>query len=139
MLGFDTCYDNDRADRAIRAQAAAERRIVLTRDRQLLICRDVTHGCYVHALKPEAQLREVVDRLQLAALARPFTRCLCCNAALEAVEKSAVLARLPPRVARAQHSFKRCPACERVYWPGDHHRRMSEALSAVLAYGRETR
>jgi hypothetical protein len=133
MLGFDTCYDNRAADRDIRAQAAAEHRIILTRDRQLLICRDVTHGCYVHALAPEAQLREVVERLQLASRARPFTRCLCCNEALQPVDKAAVLDRLPPAVARRQTSFRRCPSCERVYWPGDHHRRMTEALGAVLS------
>jgi uncharacterized protein with PIN domain len=132
MLGFDTCYDNGAADRDIRAQAAGEHRIVLTRDRQLLICRDVTHGCYVHALKPDEQLREVVDRLHLSARARPFTRCLCCNAALQEVEKAEVLDRLPPAVARRHTRFRRCPSCERVYWPGDHHRRMSEALVAVL-------
>src|SRR5256714_15520622 len=74
MLGFDTLYDNHAADPAIRATATAEARTILSRDRQLLICRDVTHGCYVHALKPAEQLREVVDRLQLAGAARAFTR-----------------------------------------------------------------
>lgn len=132
MLGFDTCFDNGAADRDIRAQAAAEHRIVLSRDRQLLICRDVTHGCYVHAQRPEAQLREVVQRLQLARLARPFTRCLCCNTALQEVDKVDVLERLPPAVVRGQSRFTRCPSCARVYWPGDHHRRMSAAMAAVL-------
>jgi uncharacterized protein with PIN domain len=133
MLGFDTLYDNHAADRDIRDTAAAEHRTILSRDRQLLICRDVTHGCYVHALKPAEQLREVVDRLQLARAAKPFTRCLCCNVVLEPVAKADVLDRLPPAVASGQSSFKRCPACERVYWPGDHFRRMSESLSEVLA------
>jgi len=132
MLGFDTLYDNHAADRAIRDTAAGEGRTILSRDRQLLICRDVTHGCYVHALKPAEQLREVVERLQLAGAARPFTRCLCCNVELAPVDKDAVLERLPPAVARGQTSFRRCPSCERVYWPGDHLRRMSEALADVL-------
>jgi uncharacterized protein with PIN domain len=133
MLGFDTLYDNHAADRAIRATAAADGRTILSRDRQLLICRDVTHGCYVHALKPAGQLREVVVRLQLAGAARPFTRCLCCNVVLEAVRKADVLERLPPAVATGQTQFKRCPACDRVYWPGDHFKRMSAALADVLA------
>jgi len=132
MLGFDTRYDNRARDADIRAEAAAEHRIVLSRDRQLLICRDVTHGCYVHALRPAAQLREVVDRLQLRALARPFTRCLCCNAALEPVDAAEVRERLPPAVAARHASLRRCPSCARVYWPGDHHRRMSEALAEAL-------
>jgi uncharacterized protein len=132
MLGFDTLYDNHAHDADIRRRAAEEHRIIMTRDRQLLICRDVTHGCYVHALKPPEQLREIVERLQLGGKARPFTRCLCCNVALEAVEKAAVLERLPPAVAAGQTQFRRCAACDRVYWPGDHYKRMSAMLGDLL-------
>jgi uncharacterized protein len=135
MLGLDTLYDNRAADADIRRRAARESRTILTRDRQLLICRDVTHGCYVHALKPPEQLEEVVERLQLMRQARPFTRCLCCNDPLAPVDKSEVLALLPPAVAARQQWFKRCPTCLRVYWPGDHWRRMSEMLRGLLPAG----
>jgi len=133
MLGFDTLFDNHAADADIRQRALAEQRTILTRDRQLLICRDVTHGCYVHALQPHAQLREVVERLQLGANARPFTLCLCCNAPLIDVDKASVLPLLPPSVAQHHTQFKRCPVCARVYWPGDPYRRMSEMLRPMLA------
>jgi uncharacterized protein with PIN domain/sulfur carrier protein ThiS len=132
MLGFDTLFDNHAVDADIRSRAAAEHRIILTRDRQLLICRDVTHGCYVHALQPPQQLREVVERLQLAGQSAPFTRCLCCNEPLQPVDKLQVLERLPPAVAAGQEAFKRCPVCERVYWPGDHYRRMRAMLGEVV-------
>lgn len=132
MLGFDTLYDNASADADIRRQALDEARTILTRDRQLLICRDVTHGCYVHALAPMDQLREVVARLQLSRRAQPFSRCLCCNTPLQAVPKADVLAELPPAVAASRDHFKRCPDCRRIYWQGDHYRRMSAALSGVL-------
>lgn len=46
MSGFDTLYDNDFEDGQIAALAAAEQRIVLTRDRELLKRRIVSHGCY---------------------------------------------------------------------------------------------
>ncbi len=133
MLGYDTLFDNHAADEAIRRRAIEESRTILTRDRQLLICRDVTHGCYVHALQPAAQLREVVERLQLGARSRPFTLCLCCNAGLESVAKEAVLDSLPPSVAQHRHEFKRCPMCERVYWQGDHYQRMNEMLRGLLS------
>ncbi|HJV96494.1 MAG TPA: Mut7-C RNAse domain-containing protein, partial [Albitalea sp.] len=133
MLGFDTLYDNAVTDDELRRVAASDGRIILTRDRALLMCRDVTHGCYVHALKPEAQLREVVERLQLMGQAKPFTLCLHCNALLLPTTKAEVAAALPPRVAATQTQFSRCPSCERVYWPGDHYRRMSEMLDGVLS------
>jgi len=132
MMGFDTLYDNHAADDSIRERATRETRTILTRDRQLLICRDVTHGCYVHALRPPEQLKEIVERLQLAGQARPFTRCLCCNDSLMPVDKAEVLEVLPPAVAAGQRLFKRCPTCLRVYWPGDHYRRMSEMLRGLI-------
>lgn len=132
MLGFDTLYRNDYADAAIRACAAAQRRIILTRDRALLKCRDVTHGCYVHAVAPAAQLREVVARCQLESSALPFTRCLHCNLVLDDVDKASVLADIPPTVAASHDVFRRCGGCQRVYWQGNHYRRMTRMLEAVI-------
>jgi uncharacterized protein with PIN domain len=131
MLGFDTLHDNGISDEAIRRLAAAERRIVLTRDRELLKCRDIARGCYVHALKPQAQLREVALRYGLAARARPFSLCLLCNMRLQPVDKTAVAHRLPPQVREQQQTFCRCASCDRVYWAGSHYRRMREALAPL--------
>lgn len=132
MLGFDTLYDNHFHDDAIVAICETDGRIVLTRDRELLKRRTVTHGCYVHALKSEDQLREVVQRLDLARSARPFTRCLHCNALLRAVDKARVLDRLPPRVREHYERFSTCDACGRVYWEGSHWRNMQRVLDGVM-------
>jgi uncharacterized protein with PIN domain len=88
MMGFDTLYDNAFADDEIERLSCADHRIVLTRDRELLKRRDVTHGMYVRALRSTEQLREVFERLHLARSARPFTRCLHCNAGLVSVDKA---------------------------------------------------
>lgn len=133
MLGFDTLYDNGIADHAIRELATHERRIVLTRDRELLKCRDVLRGCFVHAIKPEAQLDEVVRRYGLERHMRPFTLCLHCNLRLETIERSAVAGRVPERIVERYDNFVRCPGCERIYWRGSHWTRMREILSRSLA------
>ena len=135
MLGFDTLYDNGFADDAIAALSEREGRIVLTRDRELLKRRAVTHGCYVHALKSEAQLREIVERLDLARSARPFTLCLHCNVPLRPVEKAAVVERLPPKVREHYTRFSTCDQCGRVYWEGSHWRNMRRMLDGLLAAG----
>jgi hypothetical protein len=132
MLGFDTLYDNHFHDDAIVAIAERDGRIVLTRDRELLKRRAVTHGCYVHALKSEQQLREIVERLDLARSARPFTLCLHCNAPLRAVDKASVLDRLPPKVREHYERFSTCDGCGRVYWEGSHWRNMRRLLEGVL-------
>ncbi|RPI43011.1 MAG: twitching motility protein PilT [Betaproteobacteria bacterium] len=132
MLGFDVVHDNAIADVEIRRMASDERRIVLTRDRELLKCRDILIGCYVRAFKAEEQLREVVRRFGLTEHARPFTRCLRCNTVLEEIEKHRVLSMLPESVARDQQRFYHCRSCGRVYWAGSHYRRMQAALDRML-------
>jgi uncharacterized protein with PIN domain len=132
MLGFDTVHDNRLADETIRTLAAESARIVLTRDRELLKCREIAVGAYVRALAPAAQLSETAARFGLAAHARPFTLCLCCNVAIAPVPKRAVLDRLPEQVARVQEAFYRCPRCNRIYWPGSHYARMREVLARMI-------
>jgi uncharacterized protein with PIN domain len=132
MTGFDTLYDNNFRDDEIERIAAAEGRIVLTRDRELLKRRGITHGCYVRELRSDAQLREIFDRLDLAGSARPFTRCLSCNTRLHAVAKAEVAARLPSGVRERHERFAVCDGCGRVFWEGSHWRRMRERVDALL-------
>jgi uncharacterized protein with PIN domain len=132
MLGFDTLYSNEFTDGQIRVTSRIETRVVLTRDRELLKCRTITHGCFVHSLRPQDQLREVVDRLQLTASARPFTLCLHCNLPLISIDKEAVVDRLPLRVAAVYRRFSWCEGCDRIYWEGSHWRRMRQLLDRSL-------
>jgi uncharacterized protein with PIN domain/molybdopterin converting factor small subunit len=132
LAGFDTLYDNPIHDDEVERLAVGTGRIVLSRDIELLKRRAITHACYVHAQEPWAQLGEVVERLDLASLARPFSLCLECNAPLRPVDKADVLERLPPGVRARHEHFKTCPACGRVYWEGSHWQHMRDRLEAVL-------
>lgn len=131
MLGFDTLYRNDFKDEDIRVISVRDGRVVLTRDRELLKCGDITHGCYVHALRPMDQWKEVVDRLQLQRDAQPFTLCLHCNEPLQQIDKSAVIDLLPAQVAKYYERFCTCPACKRIYWEGSHWKRMRSWLDQL--------
>lgn len=131
MLGFDTLYRNDAQDDELACRSAAEGRVLLTRDRRLLMRRVVAYGCCLRSLEPEEQLGEVARRYALLARARPFTRCLGCNEPLRAVSKAAVLDRLEPLTRRYYQDFAQCPACGKVYWPGSHHERMLARIAAL--------
>ena len=133
MTGFDTLYDNRFLDDEIERLAQVEQRIVLTRDRELLKRRTISHGCYVRALRSEAQLREVFDRLDLAGSMQPFTRCLSCNAPLQPIDKAQVLAQLPEQVRARHERFSTCPRCGRIFWEGTHLRRMRELVESLPA------
>lgn len=135
LTGFDTLYDNHYDDAELVAIATREGRIALTRDRELLKRRELTHGCFVHALKPEQQATEIFQRLDLARSARPFSLCLECNAPLRPIDKADVAHRLPADV-RARHvRFSTCDQCQRVFWEGSHWQRMQAIVTRLLACG----
>jgi len=129
MMGFDTLHNNALADDEIARIALAQHRVVLTRDRDLLKRRSISHGCYVRALRPQQQLREIFERLHLARSARPFTLCPACNAALHAIDKSQVERLLPPGVREQYTHFARCEVCGRVLWEGEHWQRVQALLA----------
>ena len=133
MLGFDTVFDARLTDRELAALAADQRRVLLSRDRDLLMHRVVTHGCYIRAIEPRIQLREIVGRLDLYRSINAFTRCMECNAVLRMVPKRDVLARLPEGTDKYYERFAVCTACDKVYWEGSHHRRMSGLIDELLA------
>lgn len=135
LAGFDTLYDNNYPDDEIEALAASEQRIVLTRDRELLKRRTITHGCYVRALKPQMQLREIFERLDLAASARPFRLCLSCNAPLHAIERDEARERVPEGVFERQARFVTCDVCRRVFWEGSHWQRMRSLMDSLAVDG----
>lgn len=132
LLGCDADYANHRDDPELVALARQQDRVLLTRDRGLLSRRAVTHGYLVRADDPVAQLEEVVDRFELCATLRPFTRCLECNGELEDVAKAEVLHRLEPGTRREQHRFRRCRGCDRIYWRGTHHRRLTAIVDRIV-------
>ena len=134
MLGFDTLYDETYRDAQIAAISARERRIVLTRDRDLLMHRVITHGRFVRAVRLRDQLIEVVDAIDLVGRFAPFTRCMECNTALTPVTKDEVQHKLPAETPDIFTRFSQCSSCDRIYWKGSHHRRMQKFMAETLGY-----
>jgi uncharacterized protein with PIN domain len=130
MAGFDALYSNAYQDKEIAEIGAREGRIVLTRDRDLLKQKIITHGCYLHARKPPQQFMELLDRLDLRRSLKPFTLCVECNAPLRLTDKALVMERLPPKVREYYTRFTTCDVCGRVYWQGSHWSRMSAVMRA---------
>ena len=131
LLGFDTLFGNDPGDAALATAAARQRRILLTRDRGLLMRREVTHGCFIRSGRPLEQLTQVMERCDLYRLVRPFTRCMMCNGPLQPVAKAAIWARLPPGVRMECDEFWHCGGCDRVYWHGSHYRQLQAFVKKV--------
>lgn len=131
LLGFDTWYRTEADDHELADVAVSEERVLLTRDRELLMRRVIVHGYQPRSHDPDDQLAEVVRRYGLRDRVAPLTRCIPCNGVLEPVAKAEVVDRLPPRTRTDHDTFVRCRSCGQVYWPGSHLGPIDSILSRV--------
>ena len=115
-------------------EAAAEDRVLLTRDRDLTRRRVIQSGAVRAILirhnEVTEQLRQVFSELGLD-IEQSLTRCIECNAELEPRHAQVVAERVPPFVRSTQTRYSQCPGCGRVYWAGTHWRRMREVFAGL--------
>lgn len=132
LLGFDTLYRNDYEDEKLAEISYSQARILLTRDKGLLMRSLVTYGYYVRNTNPQQQIVEVLQRYDLFKLVLPFKRCLRCNGLLEPVDKQSIVDKLPETVRSQVDVFQRCQDCDRIYWKGSHYERLQQFIDGVL-------
>ncbi len=131
LLGFDASSDGSLPDRDLAEVSAAQGRILLTKDRNLLKRSIVVHGYLVREVFPKDQLVEVVQRFALADSILPFTRCIECNGQVVAVAKSDIEHLLEPLTRRHYDDFGRCTDCARVFWRGSHYEHLAEFVAEL--------
>ncbi len=130
MIGMDALGCRGLTDEDIARRAAAQSRIMLSKDRRLLRRKNIVFGRLVRNVHPWHQLREIVDLFGLRSRLQPFSRCIHCNVMLESRTKTQIQDRLEPLTKKYYHSFQECPECRQLYWAGSHHERMRERLRA---------
>jgi uncharacterized protein with PIN domain len=133
MLGFDALYRNDFQDEELARVCNREERILLTRDKRLLMRNLVRRGYWLRSKIPHRQLEEVVRRFGLAGMTQPFQRCVRCNEPLVHVRKQDILHRLKPLTRQYFDDFRLCPACDQIYWKGSHYQHMCQLIEQVLS------
>lgn len=133
-LGYDASYHARIGDSELVREAAAEGRVLLTRDRDLTKRRVIQTGAVRAILirddEVTEQLRQVFGELGLE-LKEALTRCIECNSELQPRVLATVAERVPPHVRRTQSRYSECPGCGRVYWAGTHWQRMREVIAAL--------
>jgi len=136
IMGYDALFINDIDDRQLVAIGLKERRVVLTRDTQIMQRRVVNNGrleaLLIRGDDTRDQLRQVVKAVNLDCEERQFTRCLECNQPLTRRRKEEVKDLVPPYVFQTQSRFVECPSCHRVYWRGTHWQRMKSELETLM-------
>jgi hypothetical protein len=129
MAGFDTFYQNYISGAELIEVAVQEKRIVLSRDKDLLKRKELAFGYLVREIYPEKQLAEVVHLFGIKEQMKPLSRCMRCNGLLQAVEKEQIIDQLEPLTKKYYHSFRQCRRCHTIYWPGSHRDKMLRLLN----------
>jgi uncharacterized protein with PIN domain len=130
--GHDVAFAASGArDRDLLAQAEAEGRIFITRDRSVT---QIKTSAEIWIL-PAAGLDQEAAAIRARGVdwhLAPFTRCVMDNTPLESATTDD-LARMPEESRILPGPHRVCPACRRVYWPGSHVRRMQARLERWAA------
>lgn len=131
MAGIDTVIVPQMDVIDIAMLAAAEERVIVSRNRQLLKCAEVRYGQLLRSENHIEQLQEVNSRFHLAQHLEPFSRCLICNGSLQSVSKDSIEHLLEPLTKKYYSTFKRCHDCLAIYWEGSHVQHMKAVLSEI--------
>lgn len=131
LAGLDCYYRNDLEDVEVIAISTAQKRIILSRDLELLKNGRVTHGYWVRATDPPAQLREIVAAFELRKSLQPFSRCMDCNGRLRIADDDQVMDRVPVAVVLSCDGFWQCEECRKVYWKGSHYAQLKRVIDSL--------
>ncbi|MBA7637412.1 hypothetical protein ES703_45056 [subsurface metagenome] len=135
MLGYDTLFINNIDDEELIAIGLKEKRVLLTKDTQIMLRRvvisDRLKAILIQSDDVKAQLLQVVRAMKLDQ-ERKFTLCLECNEPLVPKRKDEVQELVPPYVFKTQSNYYQCPSCQRIYWRGTHWQRMKQEVETLM-------
>jgi uncharacterized protein with PIN domain len=126
LLGVDAAYERFADDNQLVERAGREDRVLLSRDRGLLMRRILRRAAFVRGQDPDDQLADVIGRFRPSL--RPWSLCLVCGGLLTPVSKALVADQLEPGTLRTKEQFFRCQACGHVYWHGAHDFRLKQVV-----------
>ncbi len=136
IMGYNAVLFTEKDDGLMVKTALAQNRVILTKDTQIMRRRVVTSGrlkvILIAHSDPKAQLRQIVDALNLDYQFRPFSLCLECNEVLIEKSKDQVQELVPPYVFKTRSKFVECPSCHRIYWQGTHWEAMNRELKRLM-------
>jgi uncharacterized protein with PIN domain len=132
-LGFDLSFDPSLSARKIIEISKKKSRIILTKSRQILKFKEVTHAIFIYPGTTAEQIKRILDYLDIKDSIKPFSRCLRCNSVVKRVSKEGVADRIPPKTKEFCDQYNHCKFCDKIYWKGTHFIKMSKAIDHILS------
>ena len=133
LLGFDVAYYRRIDDDKLLGLASQEKRVILTRDHELINKAKKRQSLkqrflLIESERWEEQVEQVLDHFKLRDKINPNSRCLECNSQLKILPKARAKNLVPPFVYEQAEGFALCPGCGRIFWKGTHFQDMEKKL-----------
>jgi hypothetical protein len=133
MLGYDALYYRGEDLYPLIRLGRQEGRVILTRNTKLMPRRPEDVILRITEDEPLLQLKELIQKANIKIdEGKVFSRCLLCNALLDAISRMEVEGKVPDFIFYQQREFFRCPQCQRIYWPGSHQENMKRRMEELL-------
>lgn len=130
ILGYDVYFANNREDdEDILRRAEDEDRIIITRDKYLIMRakRRRIRVIQMDSKDLDEQLKMVTSLFPVDREAA-LSRCSLCNSPLVEIEREKVKGKVPDRIYEMHDEFWLCEGCKKIYWKGSHWNKMKERI-----------
>jgi hypothetical protein len=136
ILGYDTLYWRTDDCEGILRRARAEGRTLVTKDTKLFKAKGSLEALLIREDNPFRQLKKVLRHFHVVVdQGMLFSRCLTCNAPLEAIDTEEAKGKVPDHIYHSHQEFSRCPVCRKVYWAGTHYGQMTRVVERLQEEG----
>jgi len=133
VCGMDVFYDATIDRSKLMRVAREEGRIILTRSKYFRELKDIPPYIIIKSEDLNRQLLQIKKEFpQFDPFKNSFSRCLECNATLEAVQKESIKDLVPQKSYNLYERFSCCPVCKKIFWPGTHFERMMRRLKQIF-------
>ena len=124
LLGYDSQYFSDIDDDKLIDSARKEKRIIISKDEELIKKAQKLGMRSIHITKEE-EIEEFLEIINSVNLKRiqingNIARCPKCNSLTESVDKEIIKERIPQGVLKLNDKFWICKYCNQIYWEGTH-------------------
>ena len=132
IFGCDTVYFKNITPKSLVEIANSEKRIILTRNSRIYEIAKPNIFIYIHSVKLNEQIKQVVSHFNLDTKSNLFSICTVCNRKIEEIDKENIKNKVPDYVFQEHSLFYFCPICNRVYWQGSHYHNTTKKIEELF-------
>jgi uncharacterized protein with PIN domain len=133
FFGFDTYYiKKDIDDVQLLNIAEEENRIILTRDKELIIRAKKRNlkNIKIDNIDLDNQLKLVLKNIKINS-DKILSRCSICNNILKKICKENIKDRVPNKIYNTMFDFFICNNCDKIYWMGSHYDKIINRINEI--------